>query len=152
MAGDDAGDDNLAYFIRIVTIDRVKMISYRRQGNAIANLGHHGRSRTQGRRGDTVTSIAVNDQGGNQVQTDVNSLEQAERLGKVARILQLSHQAKVGGVASESEDNVADGQEALVEIGFADCYDAAAGVFDPDGDHADEDCGGDAHESWKVLV
>ena len=43
------------------------MISYRRQGNTIANLGHYGGSRTQSRRGDTVTSIAVNDQRSNQV-------------------------------------------------------------------------------------
>ena len=55
-------------------------------------------------------------------------------------------------MARESEDDVADGREAVVEVGFGDGYDTAAGVFDANGDHADEDCDDDAHESWIVLV
>lgn len=77
------------------------------QGKAVGDLRNDWRCRAKCRRGNTITSITVNDDRCNEIKGDVNTLKEAKGLSEIARILQLSHQAEKCGMAAESEDDIA---------------------------------------------
>lgn len=129
-----------------------KKETYSRNGNSIGDLFHDGTGGTQSRRSDVVADKVVNDDRSDDIQANFKDLQHAECLGKVLGLLHLGNKTKEGDVRAVGKDDVGDGGERVVEVGFGGDVDVAALELDTDRDHGDQDGGEDTDKGGNGDV
>lgn len=116
-------------------------------GDTVRNLAHQGSGGVQGRGEDFSAEVEVNDDGSGQVEGDLEALEHEQRLLEVLGRLHLGDQTEESDVGAVGEDDVGDGLEGSVQVGFDGGLDDTTGMLlDANGDHGDHDGGEDTEE------
>lgn len=136
VAAHDAGDDD------------------GREGEAVGDLCDDGGSRAEGGRLDVRPRVVVDDGADDDVEGGGDDLHEGERLGEVARVLELGAEGEEGDVAGVGEQNLEGGEHAGLDVGVVVHGDNVRGIrfCDADADHGDGDAdhNGDAGDGGEV--
>lgn len=124
--------------------------TYGRDGNAVGNLAQDRASGSQGRRGNGLTGVVIDDNRSDGVENNLKGLEHVQSFRKVPRLAHLREQTKEGNVGTVGEDNVGHGSEGVVQISVNSSLQGGVSVvLNTNCHHGDDNSSQDTNERYK---